>query len=317
MRVQVDVEQQSALVVRDPNGLMPQASAPIGGLTLTGDPTVNVATIGTLHLKEKQIKALRRPITDDEVEWKPTRKGGDPQIPYLSHNGYRDRIDAAFGLGGWGMGQVGMPKEKDGIVYVLFALIVNGDPRFYAWGEQEYHATKADGSESRHMTYGDALEGAKSSAITRCGKELGVARQLWNRRYIAGLKHRVPVKDRLIGDWPVHVSSGGDGSRRQEDARPPATASSGHEQEPISDGQRKRLFVIGKKAGRTHPEIKAYLKAFYGIESTKAIKRQDYEDVCNALEKRGPLPRKEPVREPDEVLPPVSSADLQWGLRNE
>jgi len=70
------------------------------------------------------------------------------------------------------------------------------------------------------MTYGDAIEGTKSNAITRCGKELGIARDLWSRRYLAGLKRRVPVNHRVVGDWPAR-EPGADGSRQREGTRPP------------------------------------------------------------------------------------------------
>lgn len=296
-----------ALMVRDPNGIMAAAQAPIGGLTVTGEPTVNVATIGTLKLHEKQIKALRRPIDDHEVEWRPTRKGGPPEIPYLPHNGYRDRLDAAFGIGGWGMAPVGVPKEKDDVVYAPWALVIGGVPRFYAWGEQAYDP------KNRQMTYGDALEGTKSNAIIRCGKELGIARDLWSRRYIAALKHRVPVRDRFLMDaWDAPATETGDGSRQREGSRPPAAARTGWENETISQPQYGRLRGIMKKADRTKQEVLAYLKAFYGVELARDIKRKDYDAIVQAIEGPGQLPKKEPVRVADEI---ITDRDMNWNLR--
>ena len=296
-----------ALVLRDPNGLMPQPSAPIGGLTVTGEPTVNVATIGTLKLTEKQITKLRRRVEDEEVEWRPAKRDGPPEIPYLPHNGFRDRLDAAFGIGGWGMAPVGVPKEKDDIVYAPWALVVAGVPRCYAWGEQAYDP------KNRQMTYGDAIEGTKSNAITRCGKELGIARDLWSRRYLAGLKRRVPVNHRVVGDWPAREPA--DGSRRREDPTPPkATARTGDEDALITLPQRTRLFKIGKDAGRTKSEITTWIKHYLGVTDSGQITRGAYDGIVALVEKPGPLPRKETVREADEILPPITDADIPWGL---
>lgn len=269
--------------------------------TLTTDPIMVSTFIGTLNLKAKQIDALRRPVKDEEVEWRPLKDGGPPAIPYLSHNGYRDRLDAAFGLGGWGMVPVGQPKEKDSVIYMPFALVINGVPRIYAWGEQRYFETNREGERSQ-MTYGDALEGAKSNAIVRCGKELGIARELWDRKYIALLQVRVHSgeRSRRQGESP-----------RQQAERPPA-GHHAHENEPITyeqpgpgrppGGQVGRLWNIIKHSGRSQAEVKTWFKERYGLTSTKAIRRKDYDAICAAIEKPGPLLVVEPAleREPGE-----------------
>mgnify|MGYP001562050934 CR=1 FL=1 len=60
--------------------------------------------------------------------------------------------------------------------------------------------------------------------------------------------------------------------------------------EPITQPQRQRLWVIAKHAGRTQEELKAWLAVAYGIETSKAILRRDYEAICTAVEHPGPLP---------------------------
>lgn len=231
---------------------------------LPSDPIMIANFIGTLKLTEQQIAALRRPVADSEVEWKPAVKDGPPVIPYLSHNGYRDRLDAAFGLGGWGMVPVGMPKEKGTSIFAPYALCVDGVPRVYAWGEQELHK----------MTYGDGLEGAKSNAIVRCGKELGIARELWNRAYVDALKAR---KGQVVANGSTRAST-------------PRTGYNAQEAEPITQKQRQRLWTIIKKSGRSDAEIAVWLAAVYQLDDTKRIKRGDYETICSAVEKPGPLP---------------------------
>ncbi len=57
----------------------------------------------------------------------------------------------------------------------------------------------------------------------------------------------------------------------------------------ITEEQQKRLGSIAKKANRPPAEIKLWLKARYGVNSSASIKRSDYTAICAALEARGPL----------------------------
>jgi len=253
----------------EPESIAGLAPAPV---TLQSDPLMIVAMVGKLKLTKDQIAALRRPVEDSEVDWRPLEKGGPAIIPYLSHNGCRDRLDACFGLGGWGMAPMGQPKEKDGVIYVPYALIVDGSPRVFAWGEQAYHAN------NKQMTYGDALEGAKSNAITRCGKELGVGRDLWSKSYITALKARAGVRAAR--------------ERESEQAKQPGPSTYGSDAkggEPITQKQRQRLFTIASKMGREERDIKLWLKARYNLETTKDIKRRDYNEIIASIEKPGSL----------------------------
>lgn len=272
-------------------------SGPMLGMAISAEPSVVPTWVGKFKLDATQIAALRKPVDDDEIDWKPLERGGEPQIPYLSHNGYRDRLDAAFGLGGWGMVPTGIPKEKESILYMPYALVVDGLPRAYTWGEGAYHPN------NKQMTYGDALESCKSNAIVRCGKDLGIARDLWSKRYLSALKKRVPVKMRG-GDGPVTAESNGQKA-------PPTQARTGNETAVISEGQRKRLFAIAKTAQRSNAEVKAFLKSVYQIDSTEKILRKDYDAVIAAIEKAGPLVQAEEPRRvtPDAVL----DSDINWG----
>lgn len=60
-------------------------------------------------------------------------------------------------------------------------------------------------------------------------------------------------------------------------------------------GQVQRLMTIMSRCGRTKPEVKAWLKARYNIESSKDIPRRLYEEICSAVEKPGPLPLAGPL----------------------
>lgn len=246
---------------------------------LAADPLMPATFVGTLTLSVDQIAVLRRPVDDAELEWRAAVQNGPPVIPYLSHNGYRDRLDAAFGLGGWGMVPVGAPKQEGtDFIYVPYALVIGGVPRVYTWGEQQKFK----------MTYGDALEGCKSNAITRCGKELGIARELWDKRHVETLLKR---KGTVAADGKTRASE-------------PRSGYNAAENEPITQGQRQRLAMIVKHSGRTEFEVRQFLDEMFGLKGanpSKAIKRGDYDAICTAIERPGELPRPPaPTREPGE-----------------
>lgn len=53
----------------------------------------------------------------------------------------------------------------------------------------------------------------------------------------------------------------------------------------ISEAQRKRLYAISKSQGISEIAMKAYLAKEYGIDSSKSIKREWYENICETAEK--------------------------------
>lgn len=81
-------------------------------------------------------------------------------------------------------------------------------------------------------------------------------------------------------------------ARRSEPPRRPAPPRAPHHDakgdEPISEPQRQRLWTIATHAGRTNAEVKAWL-ATKGIDSSKDIKRKDYEAIVAAIEAPGVL----------------------------
>ena len=54
----------------------------------------------------------------------------------------------------------------------------------------------------------------------------------------------------------------------------------------ISVKQAGRFYAIAKGAGKDDEQIKAYIDQAYGIDSTKKIKREDYDNACAWAEKK-------------------------------
>jgi len=129
---------------------------------------------GVLVLTDEQQKILRAPIPDADIDVKPSGE------LFMSQTRYRRIFSDAFGVGAWGLRPVGPPtREQEPTPHVSqeWALFVTGRFVSQAWGEQDFVMG------TNQLTYATALEGAKSTALTRCAKDLNIASELWDRHY--------------------------------------------------------------------------------------------------------------------------------------
>ncbi|KAL3470174.1 mitochondrial genome maintenance MGM101-domain-containing protein [Aspergillus californicus] len=121
----------------------------------------------------------------DEVEIKPDG------ILYLPEIKYRRILNKAFGPGGWGL----VPRSESIVtpktVTREYALVCNGRLVSVARGEQDYFSP--DGIPT-------ATEGCRSNALVRCCKDLGIASELWDPRWIR--KYRTQHTKEV---WVEHV----------------------------------------------------------------------------------------------------------------
>jgi len=116
---------------------------------------------------------LLAPIDPLDVEIKPDG------IIYLPEIKYRRILNKAFGPGGWGLAPRGETIVTDKSVTREYALLAHGRLVSIARGEQDYFSK--DGIPT-------ASEGCKSNAMMRCCKDLGVASELWDPRFIRDFK---------------------------------------------------------------------------------------------------------------------------------
>jgi len=97
---------------------------------------------------------------------------------YLPWPFYAKKLNKAFG-GGWGLVALDLPyREGIFVLWPYFLLIdgkLAGPP---AIGEQKYQPNNPQ------MTWGDACEGAKSNALMRLCKGLGISLELWQPKFI-------------------------------------------------------------------------------------------------------------------------------------
>ena len=128
---------------------------------------------GTVELTAQQKEILYAKVKDEDVEIRPDG------LIYLPWTDYVSRLHEAFGME-WAIIPRGMPEMNPGGTGLLwgFFLMVKGRPAGFAIGEQEYYANNAT------MTWGDACEGAKSNALMRLCKGIGISLELWKPSFV-------------------------------------------------------------------------------------------------------------------------------------
>lgn len=175
---------------------------------------------GTVVLTEEQKEKLYAPVNELDVEIRPD---GLIYLPWME---YVSRLHAAFGLE-WAIIPKGQPKmnpTKTGILWG-FTLMIQGKPAGYAIGEQEYHANNPT------MSWGDACEGAKSNALMRLCKGIGISLELWRPSFIREWKKKYAKQEWRTGyggqkrqTW-VKVIPDGNGSEPVSEKSEPAGTS--------------------------------------------------------------------------------------------
>ncbi|KAF5392970.1 hypothetical protein D9757_001136 [Collybiopsis confluens] len=116
---------------------------------------------------------LLAPVNPLDIEIKP-----DGMI-YLPEIKYRRILNKSFGPGGWGLAPRSNANVSNMVASREYALVCQGRLVAIARGEQEYFDKGGIPT---------ALESAKSNALMRCCKDLGIASELWDPRFIREFK---------------------------------------------------------------------------------------------------------------------------------
>ena len=175
--------------VPEPRSLTDQLSDPppfLGEDEKQVDWTRSYHGLSSSPFTAEQAAILQQKIEFDDIEIKPDG------IIYLPEIKYRRILNRAFGPGGWGLAPRGETIVTGKLVTREYGLVCGGryailnlntSSRFLmphrlvsiARGEQQYF--DADGIPT-------ATEGCKSNALMRCCKDLGIASELWDPRFI-------------------------------------------------------------------------------------------------------------------------------------
>jgi hypothetical protein len=110
---------------------------------------------------------LTTPIDPLRVEIRPDG------IVFAGWTEYATRLDQAIGIGQWTLVPQGKPMSQDGFVCWQFDLWCRGHWVATAIGE---HPDPGN----RRMSLANRAESAKSDALVKCAKALGIFRELWD-----------------------------------------------------------------------------------------------------------------------------------------
>ncbi|KAI5861444.1 Mgm101p-domain-containing protein [Durotheca rogersii] len=143
--------------------------------------------LGTSTFGPEVAAVLQAPLNPDDIEVKPDG------IIYLPEIKYRRILNAAFGPGGWGLAPRADLQVNDRTVTREYALIVHGRFVGQARGEQQFFTEEGIAT---------ASEGCKSNALMRCCKDLGIASELWDPRFI-----RKFMREHAMQVWAEHVTT--------------------------------------------------------------------------------------------------------------
>jgi len=151
---------------------------PTEGLSYTGDGSTNDWSKSYFGLSvepftKEVADILQASLNPLDIEVKPDG------LLYLPEIKYRRILNKAFGPGGWGLAPRSDTNVGPKVVSREYALVCLGRLVGVARGEQDYF--DASGIPT-------ATEAVKSNALMRCCKDLGVASELWDPRFIREFK---------------------------------------------------------------------------------------------------------------------------------
>jgi len=227
-------------------------------------------TAGTLKLTDEQRGVVFAKVDPDAVE---IREDG---IVYLPAVEYKQTLCEAFGLEWAIVPESPKPVEVDGVILWGFHLFVQGQPLAFAWGEQKYQKG------SYMMSYGDAMEGAKSNAIMRLCKQIGVAQDLWRPSFIRRWKKENAEeyegidrqgKKRMM--WRRLEST-----KQEEDE---AGEDDETEQGADTDRFRRTAFLMVEYLQIDEARMKAECKEMFEVESRSELEPEQWVDYVAYL----------------------------------
>ncbi|KAJ7250575.1 mitochondrial genome maintenance MGM101-domain-containing protein [Mycena rebaudengoi] len=124
-------------------------------------------------------EVLLAPLDPMDIEMKPDG------LIYLPEIKYRRVLNRAFGPGAWGLAPRSETNVGPKIVSREYALVCHGRLVAIARGEQEYFDPSGIPT---------ATESCKSNALMRCCKDLGIASELWDPRFIREFKAKYCIE---------------------------------------------------------------------------------------------------------------------------
>jgi hypothetical protein len=228
---------------------------------------------------------LAAPVNEAEVETKPNG------IVYLPGVWYRRQLIRAFGPGAWALLPRQPARKMEEIVIYPGALYILG--RFVSEAVGECEARFG-------MSYASALEGARTDALTRCCKDLGMATELWDPDWREGWQAKWTTKEWVAdqksgkGKYVFEKLSRPNNAPAPVGGRNAATPTQAAEDqagqmsaEPVAElateGDAEMLRTAVTKLGWTKPKARSWLKATFGQSMPVDLKKAQAADALSLL----------------------------------
>ena len=163
--------------------------------------------VGSRRFSPEQQTILERVPEDDDIDILPSGE------IYYGQVQYRRRLNEAFGPGGWGLIPVGDWSQDGETLIREYALVVEGRIVATGMGEADFQPNNARYSKAT------AAESLKSIALRRAAKDIGIADDCWDRRFVKRW-----IKDNAVRVWTEGVAKNNKGEKkpmwRRKDADP-------------------------------------------------------------------------------------------------
>lgn len=138
--------------------------------------------VSSVPITPDEQKLLTREPEDHEVDIKP-----DGTV-YMSWVYIARRLNEAIGIGSWSLVPQSSPQIQDNAIVWPHILYLRDHFVSAAVGECPYYPT------NKKMTWASSAEGARSDALTRCAKTIGIGLELWDRRWVAAWREKHCVR---------------------------------------------------------------------------------------------------------------------------
>ncbi|KAJ6591363.1 mitochondrial genome maintenance MGM101-domain-containing protein [Mycena sp. CBHHK59/15] len=164
------------LATESPSSALPDLSLGEDGAT---DWSKSYSGLSQQAFSQEIADVLLAPLDPMDIEIKPDG------LIYLPEIKYRRVLNKAFGPGAWGLAPRSETNVGPKIVSREYALVCHGRLVAIARGEQEYFDPSGIPT---------ATEACKSNALMRCSKDLGIASELWDPRFIREFKAKYCIE---------------------------------------------------------------------------------------------------------------------------
>ena len=225
---------------------------------------------------------LQAPFTPEEIEWRVGNANKEKlkgmALAYVTNRAIQNRLDDVFGVFGW---KNEFREWRNNSQLCGISVKVEGE-----W------VTKWDGADDSDF---ESTKGGLSDAMKRAAYQWGIGRYLyeldapWMPIKPQG-KSFVLVKTPELPDWALPEGYVKPKQTKTEPKEAPAPWDDDFggtvvdEGDPvITEKQRARLFALAKQNSFADEELRNLLGS-YGYETSKEVKRKDYQKICNIIE---------------------------------